>query len=134
MKNIILFSVIVLLLFGGDNTVAQEATKEGDHIIELLRTANAKELAKQFSASVQLTLPDSEGRFNRTQAELIMRDFFIKYPPQSAALNHRGTSNDGSSYLIGDYVSGKTKYRTYFLLRKVGSIPLIHQLRIETDE
>ncbi|MDP2423651.1 MAG: DUF4783 domain-containing protein [Bacteroidales bacterium] len=134
MKKFFFLLTIALLFIGGSFLSAQETPKEGDSIIVLLRTANAKELARHFNASVQLTLPDNDGRFNRTQAELIMRVFFSKYPPQTVTLNHQGASNDGSLYFIGDYKSGKTKYRTYFLLKKVGANLLIHQLRIELDD
>ncbi len=133
MKSIFVIAIGSLILSATGMLFSQQS-KEGENMMRLLRSANSKELAQQFNASVQLTLPEKSDRFNRNQAEIVMREFFVKYPPKSAALAHQGVSTDGSQYFIGEYTSGTTKYRTYILYKKVGDTFFIHQLRIEVDD
>lgn len=96
-----------------------------------IKNGNSKELAKFFNTSIDLTVPGNDETFSKAQAELIVKDFFQKNPPKSFAVNHQGSSNDGSKYSIGTYVSSTGSYRTYFLLKKVGNSFFIQQLQFE---
>jgi hypothetical protein len=110
-----------------DNAVNEKVTRS-------IRSGDAKELAKYFNSNIQLILPSDEGRFSRTQAELIVRGFFTRYPPKSFEINHQGSSSDGSKYYIGAYKSGSKTFRSYYLLKQVSDKALIHQLRFEEDD
>lgn len=133
MKNIALFSLIIVLIFYfSPDLKGQE--DPGDKVADLIRKGNARELARHFNVSVQLTLPQDEGRFSSTQAELIIRNFFLKHPPRSFDISHRGSSSDGSRYFIGVYKSTNKTFRSYYLLKQVAEKSLIHQLRFEEDD
>jgi hypothetical protein len=128
-----IFPLVFIFLLFAVPTVNGQDKDTGDEIARLIRNGNSRELARHFNASVQLTLPDDEGRFSRTQAELIIRNFFSKYPPKSYVINHQGSSSDGSRYYIGVYKSANTTFRSYYLLKQVSEKALIHQLRFEDD-
>jgi hypothetical protein len=96
-----------------------------------IKNGNSKELAKFFNTSIDLTVPGNDETFSKAQAELIVKDFFQKNPPKSFTINHQGSSNDGSKYSIGTYVSSTGSFRTYFLLKKVGNSFFIQQLQFE---
>ena len=96
-----------------------------------IRNGNSKDLAKFFNTSIDLTVPGNEETFSKAQAELIVKDFFQKNPPKTFTINHQGSSNDGSKYSIGTYVSSTGSFRTYFLLKKVGNSFFIQQLQFE---
>jgi hypothetical protein len=128
------FPLFVILAFFASHGVFAQDDNKGDDIANLIRKGNARELARNFNVSVQLTLPDNEGRFSRTQAELIIRDFFSKHPPKSFSINHQGASSDGSRYYIGVYKTTNITFRSYFLLKQVSDKALIHQLRFEDDD
>lgn len=106
----------------------------GNEIVQLIARGSARDLARHFNATIQLTLPDDEGKYSRSQAELIVREFFTKYPPRSFTLSHQGSSSDGSRYFIGVYKSANATFQTYFLLKSVSGQELLHQLRFETDD
>jgi len=106
----------------------------GSEIIQLIGRGSARDLARHFNNTIQLTLPDDEGRYSRTQAELIVREFFTKYPPKSFTLSHQGSSSDGSRYFIGVYKTGNDSFQTYFLLKRVNGQELLHQLRFEIND
>lgn len=98
------------------------------------KTGNAKELGLHFNQTLDLSTPDAEGTYSKAQAEMIVKNFFVKYPPTSYTRNHQGKSNDGSQYAIGVYKSGKFSFRTYYLLKTIDGKPLIHQLKFEPED
>ena len=125
--------LLIFALFACPKVYSQDDNK-GEEIAKLIRKGDARELARNFNVSVQLTLPENEGRFSRTQAEMIIRDFFSKHPPKSFSINHQGASSDGSRYYIGVYKTTSVTFRSYFLLKQVSEKALIHQLRFEDDD
>ncbi len=98
-----------------------------------IKSGNAANVSKYFHSSVDLTVPSGEGSYSKSQAELILKNFFTKNPPSSFAIKHQGASNDGSLFAIGTYTSGALSYRTYFLVKKIGDSYLIHQLEFEEE-
>lgn len=110
--------------------------KSSDIISEIataIKSGNASSVSAYFHSSVDLTVPSGEGSYSKSQAELILKSFFTKNPPKSFAIKHQGSSNDGSLFAIGTYLSGDTSYRTYFLVKKIGTAYLIHQLEFEEE-
>jgi len=111
-----------------------QTDKPGDEIAKHIRSGNARELAQHFNTTIQLTVPADDGRYSRAQAEMIIRDFFSKNPPRTFAINHQGSSSDGSQYFVGTYTSGKKSYHSYFLIKEVSGKMLIHQLRFLDED
>ena len=110
--------------------------KNKDIIAEIstaIKSGVASNVSVYFNSTLDLTTPDSEGTYSKTQAEMILKDFFTKNPPASFTINHQGSSVDGSQYGIGTYVSGKDSYRTYFLLKKAAAGYLIQKLEFEVQ-
>lgn len=101
-------------------------------ISQAIRQGSAREMSKYFGQNVDLTLPGSEGTFSKSQAEVILRNFFSKNVPTGLSVNHQGNSRDGSVYVIGTLQtrSGQT-FRTYFLLKKVSDSFRLHQVQFE---
>jgi len=98
-----------------------------------IKSGKATAVSKYFNSTLDLTIPGNEGTYSKPQAELILKEFFSKNPPKSFAVNHQGSSNDGSLYAIGNYVSGSVTFRTYFLLKKVNTGYLMQKLEFEED-
>ncbi len=103
-----------------------------DTITSAFKAGNSKELVKHFNANVELVILENEDVYSKTQAEMILRDFFDKQPPKNFAILHHGGKN-GSQYAIGDLTTSKGNFRVYFLLKKKEDRYLIHQLRIEKE-
>ncbi len=133
MKLLFLFFLLLCIKLAHNPLSAQEIS-HSDSIAAAIRHGNSRELANFLNATVQLILPGSDGRYSKTQAELIIRDFFNRTPPSSFTLKHSGESGDGSQFHIGIYKSGETRFRTYFLIKQQAGYWLIHQLRIEPEE
>ena len=99
-----------------------------------LRAGNAKELAKLFNSNIDLNIPGNEGVYSKAQAELILKDFFSKYPPKSYTTLHKGTSSDGAMYTIGNLVTGKGTFRAYFYIKKNADKYYIHEFSLNVEE
>lgn len=109
-------------------------TDIGSEIASAIRVGNAKELAKFFNSSIDLTIMGKEELYSRAQAEQMLNDFFSKHPPRSFSLKHQSTSQSSSQYGIGNYESKNgLKFRIYFLIRRIGNQSFIQQFSIEKD-
>lgn len=121
----------ILMLFLPASVPAQDVSAR---VAASIRAANARELSNHFNATIDLSVPGTEGTFSKARSEIIMRNFFTKYPPASYTQSHQGQSKDGSQYAIGMYKSGNTVFRAYYLIKTVNGKPAIHQLKFENEE
>jgi hypothetical protein len=104
-------------------------------IEKAIQSGNAANVSKYFNSTVDITVPKNEGTFSKTQAEMILKDFFTKNPIKSFTVNHKGTSNDGSKYGIGTFTTTSSiSFRTYFLLKKVDKDFLIQKLEFDDQQ
>lgn len=93
---------------------------------------NARNMARHFGPNVELFIPQSEGTFSKSQSEVILRDFFSRNLPDTFAIQHQGSSRDGSLYVIGTLRTKEgNHFRTYYLLKRVSQTYFLHQLRME---
>ncbi len=101
-------------------------------IIHALQTANADELSSFFNSSVDLTLVDDDNVYSKVQANMVMKEFFQKYPPEKVSIRHSGTSKDGSSYAILLYQTrNKEMLRVVFYLKPYHGKLLLNELRFD---
>jgi len=110
------------------DSVPEDITND---IAAAIRSGNTKQLAQYFNTSIDLTIPENDGTYSKAQAELIVKEFFDNNPPKSFVINHSGSSNDGSLFSVGTYISGTKSFRTYFLVKKIAGTFKIQQLQFE---
>jgi len=105
-----------------------------NEITKAIQTADASKLAESFHSTIDLLIPENEGMYSNKQAEQILKAFFRENPVEKFSLNHQGTSNDGSKYIIGTYKStGGTSFMVYVLVKKTGEEERLHELRFEKE-
>jgi hypothetical protein len=98
-----------------------------------ISAGNFASLSDLFSDSVDLTVRNTDGVFSKTQAKGVLKSFFENDKPKSFQIKHQGSSNDGTVYAIGLYVSNKGSYRVYALFKEKQGSAKIVQLQIEED-
>ena len=126
-KTILIFLILIFSL----SVMSQEAAQASGKIASAIKTGNAKELSAFFNANIELTVLETDGTYSKSQAEIILKDFFVKNPPQDFTINHNGASKDMSQYYIGSYKTKQQTFRIYFLLKPGTEKMLIQQLQIE---
>lgn len=114
--------------------ISVNANPVTDSIVNALKSGNAKELAKSFNASIDLNIPNNEGVYSKSQAELILKTFFSKNQPKSFEVIHTGDSKNETHYSIGKLSTSSSTFRTYILYKKKGDTISILELRIEVGE
>jgi hypothetical protein len=133
MKKILYIGGLVLAILIPVLTLNAQANKIPENIVLSFKGGNAAELAKFFHSNVELIILKNEDVYSRTQAEQIIRKFFLEHKPISFKIIHEGGS-ENSRYAIGSLKTAEQSYRIYILMKKQEESPLIHQLRIEEEE
>ncbi|HOY31976.1 MAG TPA: DUF4783 domain-containing protein [Bacteroidales bacterium] len=117
----------------GDTTIAIIQEDITTSIAAAIKDGDSKKLASYFNSSIDLTVPGTEGTYSKSQAEMIVKDFFTKFPPVTFKINQQGSSTEGSQFAVGILATKSGVFRTYFLIKKVNNLPLIHQLQFEEE-
>ena len=101
-----------------------------DEIVVALKSGNSTEIAKYFDNTVDINFPDKSNSYSKSQAEVVLRDFFSNNPVKSFEILHKG-ENGGSQYCIGTLTTKNAVYRTtIFMKQKVGKQTL-QEIRFE---
>lgn len=132
MKKLQLFVIIAIALIG--SAFKPLAGPDQDLFNELsnsFKQGNVKEIAKYFANTVDVTLPNSEDQYSKSQAEIVLKNFFTQHSPSSFNLEHQGASNNGK-YMVGSLVTGKGTFKVYVFVKDIGGQKSISELKIET--
>ncbi len=131
MKNKTTIAVIAFLLLSSI-FVQANPTQSFDGITGAIRSGNASALAANFQGNVEVTIKDASGSYSKTQAEVVLKNFFAQHAPKSFAIAHEGTSPEGSNkYIIGNLTTAAGNYRVYVYAKITGGSLAIQEIRFE---
>lgn len=126
--------ILVIFCFLHIYTGFAQQVNINDGIISAIKAGNSKELAKFFNSNIELIILDKEGVYSKSQAELILKDFFSKnVPTQDRFLKLHEGGKDASKYVIGTLITTKGRYRVYYLMKSLNNDLSIHNFRIEDE-
>ncbi len=121
-----------LLLIIMSLLAAQDQPSIPSGIAIAFRSGSAAGLSEYLNSTVELVMPDKEDFYSKSVAETILKDFFNRHHSREFVIRHQGARGD-AQYAIANLETDKGRFRVYFLLKKVNGNPLIHQIRIESD-
>lgn len=101
------------------------------NVATALKKGSVEELSKYFDNMVEITLPTNANAYSKSQAIVILKEFFSNNPVKSFQMIHKGNSGEGSSFGIGNLVTDKGTYRTTFFFKQKGDSFVIQELRFE---
>ena len=101
-----------------------------DDVISAMKSGNSSQVAKYFDASVELSMPDKSNSYSKSQAELVLKDFFATNAVKGFEVIHKG-ENAGSQYCIGTLVTKTGSYRTTIFMKQKGDGQVLQELRFE---
>ena len=104
-----------------------------DEVAVAMRSGNATELSKYLDNRVDITLPDKADTYSKTQAEMIIRDFFTTNSVQTFEVKHKG-ENGGSEFCIGTLKTKNGDFRTVLFMRLKGDKQLLQEIRFQPVE
>lgn len=126
-----IFTRIFLLITTFFLSSYTSTSPEMDDIIAALRSGNAAQLAKYFDNRVDISLPGKSDNYSRTQAEMVIRDFFALNPVQSFQVKHTGENKDGSKYCTGTLQTRSGSFRTTLFVKQKGDRALLQQISFQ---
>jgi len=101
-----------------------------DEVISAMKEGNSTEIARFFDNTVEVNMPDKTNSYSKSQAELVLKDFFNSNPVKSFEVIHKG-ENDGSQYCIGTLVTKTGSFRTTIFMKLKGGKQVLQEITFE---
>ena len=118
LRRIIIYIALTLCFLGLNTSLFGQ----GDIISQVKSALNAgssKELIKYLDKTSDIDIEGEKASYSKTQAEVILKDFFQSYPPTNFQIIHQGASRAGSPYVIGQYSFKSGSFRVWIRLKEV---------------
>jgi Domain of unknown function (DUF4783) len=130
MKRFLFTLILVLSIFG--SSFAQSEFL--DDVSSAFKNADQRLLSKYFGNKIEITLLDQSNVYSKSQAEMVMKDFFSKYDPIEFQLLYKNNpSNDAARFAIGQLDTRAGKFRIYFILKTSESGLYLQEMRFEQE-
>jgi antitoxin component YwqK of YwqJK toxin-antitoxin module len=123
MKKILLYFVTLMTIW---SFVSPSFTE----VVRAIKTGNASEVSKYFDNTVEITLPEKSNSYSKSQAELVLHDFFASNEVKDFEILHQ-SENPGSQYCIGNLQTINGLFRTTIFMKQKGDRELVQELRFE---
>ncbi|MEO6330364.1 MAG: DUF4783 domain-containing protein [Ginsengibacter sp.] len=101
-----------------------------NEVVNGLKTGNASQVSKYFDNTIDITLSDKSNSYSKSQAELVLKDFFTTNGVVTFELIHSG-ENAGSQYIIGNLKTKKGIYRTTVYIKQKADRQVLQEIRFE---
>lgn len=89
-----------------------------EDVAGVFRSGSSKDLARFFDSGIDININGNHGDYSRNQAELVMRDFFKKNPPEDFQLVHKGNNSEQLVHYIGNYTTETCLFRIFIKGKK----------------
>jgi hypothetical protein len=103
-----------------------------DEVVSAIKVGDANRISRYFDNMVEISLNDKRHAYSKSQAEMIVRDFFSNKGVKSFKVVHRGNSND-TEYCVGNLATESGNYRTTVFMKVKGDRKVIKELIFEED-
>ena len=101
-----------------------------DEVVAAMKAGNSVMVAKYFDNVVDISMPDKSNSYSKSQAEMVIKDFFTSNPVKSFEIIHKG-ENAGSQFCSGTLQTKNGAFRTTIFMKKKGDIQVLQELRFE---
>lgn len=102
-----------------------------DEVITGMKNGDAKEIARFFDNTIEITMPGKSNSYSKNQAEIVLKDFFATNGVKSFEVLHKG-ENGGSQYCIGTLVTKNGSFRTTVFMKQKIDKQVLQEIRFET--
>ncbi len=123
MKSSLTYSLIVISFFCISFTQIND-------VVNALKKGNADQLLKYVDKTVNITLPDKTNTFSKSQAELVLKDFF----KNNAVKDFELTAQNNTSkvqYISGTLQTQSGDYKTTIYIKQKADKQFLHEIKFE---
>ena len=129
MKNPLGFALLALSLF----LLSFTNNLTIDDVATAIRSGNISRLSGYLDNRVDITLLDKSDTYSKSQAEMVIRDFFSTNEVQNFSIKHKG-ENSGSEFCVGILQTRNGDFQTTFFMKQKGDRQLLQELRFQPVE
>jgi hypothetical protein len=104
-----------------------------DAVVTAIRSGNVNQLSSFFDARVDITLPDKSDTYSKSQAEMVIGDFFNTNGVQNFKITQQGESG-GTVFCAGILLTRSGNYRTTLFFKHKGDKHFLQEIRFQTVE
>jgi uncharacterized protein DUF4783 len=101
-----------------------------DDIAVAMRSGNVGQISRYLDTRVDISLPDKSDTYSKSQAEMIIRDFFSTNVVRNFLVKRKG-ENSGSEFCVGVLQTRNGDYRTTLFMKQKGDKQLLQELRFQ---
>lgn len=109
-SSLLVIFLFAIFLFSEATVFVSNKSVTNDVIIHF-KTGSSKEIARYFDQTVLLNINGKNGDYSKIQAEYILRDFFLKYPPLDFSVLHQAGSPGPTVFYVGSYQAKSEQFR-----------------------
>ncbi|HLX92279.1 MAG TPA: DUF4783 domain-containing protein [Puia sp.] len=102
-----------------------------DDVATAMRSGNISRLSVYLDSRVDISMPDRSDSYSKSQAEMVIGDFFNSNEVRNFRIRHKG-ENSGSEYCVGVLETKNGDYQTTFFMRQKGDRQLLEELRFQS--
>lgn len=104
-----------------------------EEVVTAMRSGNANQLSKYFDDRIDIQLPTKSDNYSRTQAEMILKDFFSSNEVTNFQVKHKG-ENNGAQFCIGLLQTKNGNYRTKLYMKQKGERQVLQEIGFQVAE
>ena len=102
-----------------------------DAVVTAIRAGNVSRLSPFFDSRVDISLPDKSDTYSRSQAEMVIGDFFNNNIVQNFKVTQQGESG-GSFFCTGLLVTRSGNFRTTLFFKQKGEKHVLQEIRFQS--
>jgi len=125
----------ILLTFGFVFIFATaNAQSQLEDVVNAIKSNRVTDMTKYFDNIVPITINNVQSTYSKTQAELVLKDFFSKNNPVDINILNSGAPTPTSKFAIGDLNTNTGKYSLYILFKlKDNNTYLLQEIRLNKE-
>ena len=104
-----------------------------DAVVTAIRAGNVNQLSPFFDVRVDISLPDKSDTYSKTQAEMVIGDFFNTNGVQNFKITQQGESG-GTFFCAGLLQTRLGNYRTTLFFKHKGDKHFLQEIRFQAVE
>jgi hypothetical protein len=104
-----------------------------DAVITAIRAGNVTRLSPFFDSRVDISLPDKSDTYSRSQAEMVIGDFFNTNIVQNFRITQQGESG-GTFFCTGLLLTRSGNFRTTLFFKQKGDKHFLQEIRFQAVE
>jgi len=130
-KHIMKSIFTLLFISAGILFTSFSSTQNGiDDIINALRTGNASGISKYIDGNVEISLPNKAESYSKSQAGIVLKDFFNNNTIKSFELKHKGDQG-GRQFCIGTLHTSTGSFRTTVFMKPKADKQIMGEIRFQ---